>query len=239
MRSMMSIAAVLVLATVASAQVQVERRELTTIPSLTASGRGEARVRPDLAVVRVGATIQAQEASKAQAAVNQIMQKAIARLKELGIPEDQIQTETISLWPEYRHDKQGREPILVGYRASNVVAVRVKEINRLGEVIDAAVGAGANQLQGVSFEVQDDRAARRDALQRAIADAQAKGEAMAAAMGLGLMAVLDVHEGLVDVVPPPRPMARMALAAEAATPVQPGQVQVQAEVTVRWRVAAK
>jgi uncharacterized protein len=232
MRLMIGVLAVLVLAVAAAGQA--EQRELTPVPSLTAGGRGEVRVTPDLVALRLGAAFQAQEAVKAQAQVNQVMQNTIARLKEMGIPEAQIRTETISLWPEYRQEQRDRGRI-IGYRASNVVLVRLKEINRIGEVIDAAVGAGANQLHGISFEVEDDRAARQQALQRALADAHAKGQVMAAAMGLRLVSVLDVNEGPADMIRPPMPMARMA--AEVATPVQPGQVQVQAEVTVRWRVA--
>ena len=154
----------------------------------------------------------------------------------------------MNLWPIYAGPRPGQprrqegedEQRLVGYRASNVLEIRVKDLSKIGPVIDAAIQAGANRLESVNFMLKDDLDARNTALESAAKKARSKAEALAEAMGVTIEGVEEIVEGGVRLYPP-QPMGRMrgmAMAAEAMsdTPVQPGQVRVQASVTVTYRV---
>jgi len=210
--------------------------------TLRVAGDGQVQVSPDYATVRVGATAQAEEASAAQDQVNQVMQKALAGLREMGIAEEKIRTSDLSLWPVYdqpQPDDRGmmRPPNIVGYQASNVISVELEDLGKIGAVIDACVAAGANQLQGVEFGLRNDTRAKSEALRRAVAAARTKAEVLAQAAGMPLGPLVELNEGGVDFQPPPQPMyGRMAMDMAAATPVQPGQMTVTARVTLVYRL---
>lgn len=220
-------------------------------PTLTVNGRGEVSVTPDRAVVRLGAVVQAPNAAEAQSQVNGIVTKAIEGIRALGIAEERIGTQTLDLSPVYEmpppHPVQGgegeppesREPRIVAYRASNTIRVEVDDLTKVGPVIDAGVAAGANNVEGISFELQDDAAARRDALAKAVEEARAKARIMAAALEVEIAGVLEATEGGVDLYPVQYDLGRRAFAGAEmamATPVQPGQVRVEASVTIRYRI---
>lgn len=212
-------------------------------PSLAVTGNGEVWADPDEAIVRLGATAQAPTARAAQAEVNRIAGAVRSALAAAGVAEERLQTSELSLHPVYAHpgprDAPDQEPRIVGYRASNVVSVRLSEMERVAAVIDAGLGAGANRLEGLSFTLADDRGARQEALRRAVRAAQEKAQAIAGALGVDLGPVLEASEGSMAVQPPPYGLQRMAMAAEGAmpaTPVESGQVQVRAEVSVRYRI---
>lgn len=232
-----------------SVRAQMPVVTVPTTPTLTITGRGEVAAAPDRAVVRLGAIAQAEQASDAQGRVNEIMNRALADIRALGIPEELIGTTGLSLSPVYSTEGrqppqpldhgQPKEPRIVGYRASNVIRVELTDLKRVGDVIDRGVAAGANRLEGLSFELRDDSGPRGEALRKAVADARAKAQAIAEAMGVRLDAVSEITEGGVSILPSRDQyggtMARLAASAEAApTPVQPGQVQVEATVTVRY-----
>lgn len=233
------LAAVLCLTALTLTAAGAEEPDFAT---LTVQGSGEVRAKPDMATVRLGATVQAEDASKAQEQVNAIMQKTLAALKELGIPEDHIQTAGISLHPVYQHDRprpaEATEPKITGYRASNTVEVRVENLAKTGDVIDVAVEQGANELQGVSFQLKNDTPQRTEALKKAVAEARQKAQALAAAAEVTLGPVFRLDEQSVNVI---YPQARLGMAAgramEAATPVQPGEITVNAAVTLTYRIA--
>lgn len=214
-------------------------------PTVTVSGEGQSQAAPDAATVRLGATVQAEEAGEAQAQVSQIMQRAIEAVKGLGVEEQAIQTADLSLYPVYsdsrpRPNQDGGEgePQIVGYRASNTLAVELDDLGKIGDVIDAAVEAGANQLQGVEFELRNDLEARSEALRRATRIARAKAQVLAEAVGMPLGDLVEIRESGVNVRPPvPMYGARMAMEADASTPVQPGQLTVTANVTLVYRLS--
>jgi len=214
----------------------------THVPSLTVSADGEARVAPDVATVRLGVSAQAKTAREAQGQVNQAAGAILEAVRKLGIPADHIQTSELNLGPVYgqgRPDREPQEPQIVGYQASNVVSVEVDQLDKVGPVIDAGLGAGANRLEGVVFGLRNDRQARAAALTQAVEEARAKAEAMAAALKVRLVRILEVGEGGTAVAPQPFFKAgRMAMESMAAdTPVAAGQVGVAASVTVRWEIA--
>ena len=125
----------------------------------------------------------------------------------------------------------------MAYRASNTVQVEVDDLKKVGDVIDAGMKAGANRIEGVSFDLKDDTAARENAIREAIKEARAKAQTMAAALNVKLGTVHQVQEGGVHLVRPQMMAYDRAVAgAAAATPVQPGQVHVQASVSVTYRL---
>ena len=216
-------------------------------PTLTVNGDAEAPAKPDLAIVRIGAEVQAEKAQQAQDQVNQIMTRATEAVRGQGVAENDVQTSGLNLWPIYGtrrprpvQQPQDEEQRLVGYRASNVLEIRVQEVAKVGPIIDAAINAGANRLESVSFALKDDIEPRKKALASAAKEARAKADALAEAMGVTIEGVEEIAEGGVQIYPP-RPMRRMAgyAAAEAMadTPVQPGEVRVHASVTVTYRLA--
>ncbi len=214
-------------------------------PTLTVTGDGEISTSPDRAVVELGAVAQAEQASGAQEQVNAVMQAAIKAIREVGIGDKMISTVGISLNPVYT-DRQpiplDREsppdPRITGYRAGNRVRVVIDDLKQVGDVIDAGVKAGANQVENLSFQLKDDTAARREALTEAAGQARAKADALASAMGLQIEGVLAVNEGGTDVFRPRMELATAGMAVRNfATPVQPGQVDVQASVTITYRVS--
>lgn len=215
-----------------------------TPPTLTVTGKGEYAARPDRAVLQLGAVAQAEQAAEAQEQVN-AMGEALEAIRDVVGEEGSISTVGISLQPVYT-DRHARlldgqpppEPRIIGYRAGNRLRVVIDDLTKVGDVIDAGVRAGANQVEGLSFELKDDTAARRGALTDAANQASDKATALAAALGVRIERVLAVKEGHVDVVRPRMELARAGVAAmDMATPVQPGNVDVSASVTVTYRVS--
>lgn len=221
------------------------RRELPAMrpqpPTLRVTGSAQTQAAPDHARVRLGAFSQAAEAAQAQDQVNQVMQRALAAVKGLGIDEKSIRTADLSLYPiqEQPRPMPGREqevqePRIVGYRASNTVIVDLEDLSKIGPVIDACVGVGANQLQGVDFSLKDDVEARAAALEKAVGDARRKAEALARAAGMRLGPIMElIEEGAY--IQPPQPMMQMrgmAMEMAAPTPVQPGQLEVYGNVII-------
>lgn len=216
---------------------------MDAIPVLTVSGSGEARVDPDLATVRLGVTAQAATARAAQEQVSRTAGAVLDTIRKLGIPDKDIQTSGLSLSPLYsqgRTEEERQAPKITGYQASNSVNIRIEDLTKVGPVIDAGLGAGANTLDGVEFGLRNDEAARAQALADAAGKARAKAQTLAKALGLTLGNILEVAEGGVSVMPQPyqrygRAMAELSVAAD--TPVSAGQVGVQASVTLRYRIS--
>ncbi|MEX1024925.1 MAG: SIMPL domain-containing protein [Planctomycetota bacterium] len=210
-------------------------------PFLRVTGEAEVAAEPDRAVVALGVTAQAEQASAAQSEVSQAMQRVTAAIVEAGIPAESIQTAGLSLQPVYsqgdaRRQGEAREPRIVGFRASNTVRVRVEDTARIGSVLDAGLTAGANEIQGISFELADDTAQRTEALSAAVHNARAKADALADAADVELLALQRIEEAGGQ---SPQPMQRtMSFAAlEADTPIAPGQVRVRARVELTYRIA--
>jgi uncharacterized protein YggE len=210
-------------------------------PSITVSGTAEVAAAPDRAQLTVGAVAEARQAQDAQRQIAAGLQRVVKDIRALGIPEEKIRSTGLSLTPVYAQPgpkpAAGNEgPRIVGYRAADSLRVQIEPVDRVGAVVDAAIGAGANQMGGLVFELRNDLACRRQALQGAVQEARAKAEAIAAAMNLALGEVIDVREeGAHAPYPAER---RFAAPAAAGTPVQPGQIQVAASVTVRYRLVA-
>lgn len=208
------------------------------LPLLTVTGSSEVMVAPDQATVTVGVLAQASKAQDAQEQANRIAQQFLDAVAKLGIQKKDIQTSQLSLSPVYENPKPGEAPRISGYRAENSLSVRLDDFKLIGPVIDAGVASGANNIQGVSFSVKDDIEARLRALTLAAAEAKRKAETMAQALGITLDGVFDVVESGAQVMPNYYDGRGMA-ALKAATPVEPGQISVNATMTVRYAIRRK
>lgn len=208
-------------------------------PSLLVTGHGAVSAAPDQVALRLGAVVQAAQADAAQRQVNQIVQRALEGLRQLGVPEQKIQSVAITLSPVYESpDPRARPsaPRVVGYRAGQSLRVTLDDVRRAGPVLDAAVAAGVNQLEDPQFRLADEGRFRQEALRLAVRDGRAKAEAMAQALGVRLAGLSEVAEST-PVVVGPRFEARMAVtSADTTTPVEPGQLRIDATVTMRYLI---
>jgi uncharacterized protein YggE len=193
--------------------------------------RGQATVRkpPDRAFLMLATEVRAKQPAEAQQKNAQMMTAVQQRLAKL-VPSDAVRTLAYFLQEEFDHVNDRR--LSRGYRASNTIEVRVDDIARTGEVIDAAVGSGVTTVSNVRFDLKDRDGAEREALKQAVADAWARAEAAAAGADLKLAGVARIEEeGPVR----PMPMARMAMemaSAQADTPITAGVIEIEASVTL-------
>jgi uncharacterized protein len=213
------------------------------VPNLVVQGTGQAEADPDQAVVRLGVVAQDASARTAQERANKVINALVTAVRGLGVDAKQVQTSALNLNPIYaqgRPDGSGQqEPRITGYQAYSTVSVRLDKLDLVGQVVDAGLAAGANQVEGVTFGLKDDQKARAEALEAAVRQARAKAQVIAAALGVRLGEVLEVVEGGAGAVTPIfEKRMSMAMDAQSATPVSPGQVAVDAQVTVRWRIGS-
>jgi uncharacterized protein YggE len=205
--------------------------------TLSVSGSGDAKANPDVAYVTLGVVAQgkrAQEAAKANAASTQ---KVMEALKTMGIADKDIQTANYSVQPLYEN-RPNREPVIVGYQVSNQVQATIRKLDTVGSLIDAALDAGANNVQGVSFGLEARAKPESEALQEAVKDARRKADVLAKAAGVRIIGVLRIQEGASF---RPVPMAEMAVlragVGGAPTPISPGELTVHANVTIVYTIA--
>ena len=214
----------------AAAQEEAPRR-------LVVTGTGEASARPDVAVISAGSVVQADTASAALAENTRAMNAVLEQLRAAGLAQEDIQTAQFAVTPLYDTrppDPQRTEPPgIVGYQVSNQVMARVRDIDGLGVILDALVGAGANSIDGPYFDVADPKQVLGEARDAAVADALAKARRYATAAGVQLGAILAIEEG--GAYAPPRPMMR-AEAMAASVPIAPGQTGLSASVIMTFAI---
>ena len=197
----------------------------TSSGGITVLGTGSTNVTPDRASFAFGTVSQAATANAALTASSQSVARVIAALKKAGVAQADIQTSDVSLSP--RMNNNGDE--IVGYTASNTVTATVRKIGAAGDVVDAAVGAGANQVSGPNLLASDQDAAYRNALKAAVADARAKAETLANASSATLGKITAIVEGGGAV-----PMPVAAGAKDSSVPIEPGTQRIEASVSVTF-----
>ncbi len=204
---------------------------------ITVTGEGRVDQAPDMATVSLGVTTEGKTAAEALAANSAEIAKVLERLTAAGVEARDVQTSGLSVNPNWQNYSSGEAPKIAGFIANNGVTVRIRALDGLGAVLDAAVKDGANQLNGVEFGLQDPRPAQDEARRRAVADAKARAELLAGAAGVKLGAIRSINESLG--APPPMPMYCMAAdaAAGAPVPVAGGEVSTMANVTIVWEIS--
>lgn len=199
---------------------------------LSVSASAEASRAPDIATLSTGVVTQATDANAAMRDNAQRMDRVMATLRAAGIAERDIQTSGINLNPQYKY-VDGAPPAITGYQASNTVNLKVRDLARLGKVLDALVAQGANQINGPSFGIDKPEAALEEARIAAVRKAQAMARTYADALGLRVLRVVSINEGGAT---PPRPLPVMRVAAapmammEKDTAVAMGESSVSVSV---------
>ncbi len=204
------------------------------VPPATISVTGEAHVSapPDRAEIDGGVTTEAKTAREASDANNAAMGKVLLALKGAGIDEKDFQTSRLSLQPQYANQNRPAPNVVVGYRASNRVTIRLRDVSKVAGIIDTLVGAGANEIGGINFTVSEASKLLDAARTEAIADARRKAEIYAKASGVTLGAPVNISEGG---GPAPIQFRRMS-AGIAPAQVAQGEETLQVSVSVSWAI---
>ncbi len=227
-----SVLALSAIAMTASAQTTAPAAFASNGTLLSVSAQAEARRVPDVATISAGVVTQADDANAAMRANAVQMDKVMAAIRAAGIAERDIQTSGVNLNPQYRY-VENQAPEITGYQASNTVNLKVRDIARLGKVLDALVASGANQVNGPSFEIDKPEAAYDEARRAALDKARARATMYAGTLGMRVRRIVSISEG--GGFQPPMPVPMMAMArgkAEADTAVSPGETTLVANLDV-------
>ncbi len=201
---------------------------------LNVSAEAEARRVPDVATISAGVVTQAADGNAAMRQNAEQMDKVMAAIRAAGIADKDIQTSGIGLNPQYRY-AENEAPRITGYQARNTVSLKVRDISRLGKVLDALAATGANEINGPSFEIDQPEPVRDEARLAALKKAQARAETYAKALGLRVRRIVSISEGGGGGLRPPMPMMAMAAGrakAEMDTSVSPGETSLSVSLDV-------
>ncbi len=206
---------------------------------ITVTGQGEVSVSPDVARFTIGVEVERATVSEAREAAAEAAAAIVQALKDHGVDEEDIRTQHLSIYPVYDYGRDER-PRIIGYTVSNLVAVTVRDLDRVSEALDAAIEAGgdATRLHGISFEVEDPEQALAQARKAAMEDARRKAEQLAELAGARLGPATFISE---SVSTPPKvvPFDAAERGAAVETPIEPGTTTVTAVVTVRWALESE
>lgn len=199
---------------------------------LSISAQAEAKRVPDIAMVSAGVVTQASDADAAMRANATSMERVMDAIRKAGIAPRDVQTTGINIHPQYDY-REGSTPAITGYQASNTVSVTVRDIGDLGEVLDALVASGANQVHGPSFDIDDKDAVYDEARRAALEKARTRAGMYAAALGMRVRRIASISEG--GGFGPPQPMQMMAMDAQESrttTPISPGESTLSVNLDV-------
>ena len=202
---------------------------------LQISAHGETHRVPDVAQISAGVVTQNIDANAAMQSNAQRMSTVIAALKKAGVAERDIQTSSISLSPQYKYG-QNEPPTITGYQASNTVNLRLRELGKAGDVLDALVKQGANQINGPTFTLDKPDAAMDEARTNAVKNAQTRANLYATATGLKVRRIVSMSESG-EMQPQPRPMMMLARADKAeSTPIAAGENTIGVDLNVVYEL---
>ncbi len=204
--------------------------------TISVSGSGQAVLTPDIAYITIGVRTENANASEAVAANSTATDKVIQALKAQGIDAKDIRTTNFSIYPQQQYDNNGKL-VSTTFVVENQVYVTIRDLDKIGQILDAAVKAGANTIYGITFDVQDKSAALAEARKDAVDNANAAAEELAAAAGVKIVEVQSITSSSSS--PSPLPMfARVATAAEAApsVPISTGQLTFTVDVQMVYTI---
>lgn len=195
-------------------------------------------VEPDLVTIGAGVSTDAPTAVEALRQNSIEMQRVIDRIKTLGVAEEDIQTTGIILQPKYEFDSNTRRSEFRGYSVYNLVSVKLREVSETGRILDSLVDAGATDISGPRFSVEDDAAAKEAARERAVERGQGQAEAYAEMLGYEEVRVLEISESIMGTSPTTMESghALRSPMAAAVAPVQPGLVSTGLSLTIKYEV---
>ncbi len=206
---------------------------------ITVSGEGKATGKPDIALITLGVSKEAVSVEAARSGAAASLDAMIKSMRDNGVAKDDIQTEQFSIQPEY--DYSNNKQTLRGFRVTNVVSAKVRDINKTSKVVDDAATAGGNdaQVQNIAFTIDKPDELKKQAREAAVADAKARAETLAATTGVSVGAPVYITETGGGV---PVPLyyggaeSRNAADTAPATPIEPGTLDVTISVTVTWSI---
>ncbi len=231
------ISAIVVLATLLSAcgPTTVNAAAQPPVRTLTVSGTGKVDLAPDIAYINLGVHTENPSAAEAVAANNTQTQKVIDALKKLGIAEKDIRTTNFSIWPSQNYAPDGT-PLETKYMVDNTVYVTIRDLKKLGDLLDSVIAAGVNTVNSIQFDVADKTQALTQARADAVKDAQKQAQELASASGLSLGEVYSI--GFSEVATPFLDYGKggggAAVAEAASVPIQPGQLTISATVNMSY-----
>ena len=198
---------------------------------LSVSAQAEASRVPDVASLSAGVVTRAEDANAALRANADQMARVMDAIREAGIAGKDIQTTGINVNPDYQY-ADNQPPKITGYQASNNVSIKVRDVSRLGKVLDALVASGANQVNGPSFEIDEPEAVYDEARRAALDKARKRADMYAESLGLKVKRIVSVSEGGGFQPPQPMMMKAMAMDARESSPVSPGETTLSASLDV-------
>ena len=204
-----------------------------SIPSITMAGTGRVALTPDIATLTLGVDIARPELTAAQTEASATMEDVIQTLRDGGVDEQDIQTASYAIYTERDYSKTN-QPI-TGFHVVHTVSVTVRDIDSAGTLLQATIDAGANNVQGVSFGLEDNQAAVTRARELAVADARATAESLANLTSTRLGRIIDITESTSAVAPVDRDAGAVA-GDGGAVPINPGQTEVSVVVTITWEL---
>ncbi len=204
--------------------------------TVTVSASGTVSATPDEATIATGVTSEAKTAREALSKNSEAMKKVIAELKGKGIEPKDIQTTQFNIEPVYVYPKEGQPPVLNGYRAHNMVSVKVRNLDKLGEVLDQLVTAGSNQMNGITFDVSKAETLKDDARKEAITNALRRAKLYAAAAGTDVGEIVQISEDVTFTGPQPMQYSKARAMAAESVPVERGSMDLEARVTAMWKL---
>ena len=235
MKKILVIAGVLLL--LAPSAWSQQERNRPRPPAITVTGEALISAEPDQAQLDIGVVTQARTAPEASKENAERVTRVLSEVKKLLGRTDEVKTSGYSLTPAYRYP-QGGKPEIVGYNASNTLRIKTMSLDLVGRLIDAAMQAGANNVNRLIFTLKDEQAAQLEALRAASLKAKSKAEAIATTLGLKVVKITAVTEGERMIQPIVRQVTAMrAEAAPPQTPVEPGTVDVRSTVSMTVEVA--
>lgn len=202
---------------------------------LSVSVNAEARRVPDVATLSAGVVTQAADGNSAMRQNAEQMTRVMAAVKAAGIADKDVQTSGISLGPQYRY-RENTAPTITGYQASNTVSLKIRDITKLGKVLDALAAQGANQINGPSFEIDQPEPVYDEARLSALKQARVRADTYAKALGLRVRRIVSINEGAGGGF---RPVPMMAMARGKAamdTPVSPGETTISVNLDVTFEL---
>lgn len=217
---------------------RIENTGNEVVRGITVSGEGKVTAKPDLANLQLGVSVLAPTVADARNRAATSMEAIINSMKGNGVADKDIQTTQIYISPEYDYTSNSGQ-ILRGFRVTNTVSAKVRNIDSTSKVVDDAVDAGGNdtQIQGISFTIDKPETLQDDAREQAVADARARAETLARAGGVDLGDPIAIVEGGASAPPIPLAAGGARLAEDqAATPIQTGELDVAVSVTVTWAI---
>lgn len=216
--------------------IAAQAADAPPIPQISVTGAGETALAPDMAWLNLSVVREADTARAAMDEANRATADVIDALKQAGVESRDLQTSGLNIEPRYVYpqNNDGSPPTLVGYRVTNSLSVRVRDLSALGAIIDRSVTMGVNQGGGISFDNDDPSRALDEARRRAVQDAIAKARTLADAAGVKLGRLLQISEGSAQGPAPLQPKAYRL--EDAAVPIEAGENTYRVEVSVSFEI---